>query len=69
MGPDIRPLLGPVPGIAGLIIATGLGASGLTMGPYAGEIAARAALGAPQLVDLTPFRPLRPAAEPVISAS
>jgi D-amino-acid dehydrogenase len=69
MGPDIRPLLGPVPGIDGLIIATGLGASGLTMGPYAGEIAARAALGASQLMDLAPFSPLRSAAGPVISPS
>lgn len=58
-GPDDRPLLGPVPGISGLIAATGLGASGLTMGPYAGEIAARAALGLPVPVDLAPFDPIR----------
>src|SRR5258708_30748325 len=31
-GPDIRPLLGPVQGVAGLVVATGLGASGLTLG-------------------------------------
>jgi D-amino-acid dehydrogenase len=62
LGPDIRPLLGPVPGTEGLVIATGLGASGLTMGPYVGAIAARAALGLPSPIDLGPFDPLRTAA-------
>lgn len=42
-----------------LIVATGLGASGLTMGPYAGELAARAALGASLPLDLSPFTPDR----------
>jgi D-amino-acid dehydrogenase len=58
-GPDIRPLLGPVRGVDGLIVATGLGASGLTMGPRAGAVAARAALGLPPDLDLAPFDPLR----------
>ena len=58
-GPDERPLLGPVPGVAGLIVATGLGAEGLTMGPHAGAIAARAALGLDPGLDLAPFDPLR----------
>ena len=57
MGPDIRPLLGPVPGLDGLVVATGLGASGLTMGPLAGSLAAQAALGLPPAVDLEPFAP------------
>ena len=59
MGPDIRPLLGAVPGTDGLFVATGLGASGLTMGPYAGQLAARAALGLSLPVDLGPFSPVR----------
>ncbi|MFY9653568.1 NAD(P)/FAD-dependent oxidoreductase, partial [Trebonia sp.] len=59
MGPDIRPLLGTVPGIDGLTVATGLGASGLTMGPYAGELAARVALGTSLPLDLSPFSPVR----------
>jgi D-amino-acid dehydrogenase len=59
VGPDVRPLLGPVDGVDGLVVATGLGASGLTMGPYAGAVAARSALGLPQDVDLEPFDPLR----------
>jgi D-amino-acid dehydrogenase len=61
MSPDLRPLLGPVSGVGGLVVATGLGATGLTMGPYAGELAARAALGEPPGIDLAPFDPLRPA--------
>jgi D-amino-acid dehydrogenase len=58
MGPDIRPLLGPVPGLDGLVVATGLGASGLTMGPLAGSLAAQAVLGLPPAIDLEPFAPL-----------
>ncbi len=57
--PNARPLLGPVPGTEGLVVATGLGATGLTLGPYAGAVAARAALGVELPVDLTPFDPLR----------
>ena len=59
MGPDHRPLLGPVPGTDGLVVAAGLGASGLTMGPRAGAIAARVALGLSPGEDLAPFDPLR----------
>jgi D-amino-acid dehydrogenase len=57
MGPGVRPVLGRAPGTEGLVIATGLGASGLTMGPYSGELAARAALGLDLPCDLAPFRP------------
>jgi D-amino-acid dehydrogenase len=43
--------------VPGLVVATGLGASGLTMGPLAGTLAAQAARGlAP--IDLEPFAPL-----------
>jgi D-amino-acid dehydrogenase len=67
MSLDGRPLLGPVPGVEGLVVATGLGPNGLTMGPYAGAIAALVALGEPPGVDLGPVNPLRaapPAAVP-----
>ncbi|HEX6931249.1 MAG TPA: FAD-dependent oxidoreductase [Streptosporangiaceae bacterium] len=57
-GPDFRPLLGPG-GAEGLVVATGLGAVGLTLGPLAGSVAARTALGVHQPFDLTPFDPLR----------
>jgi glycine/D-amino acid oxidase-like deaminating enzyme len=57
VGPGIRPLLGPVPGLDGLVVATGLGATGLTMGPLAGALAAQSALGLPPVIDLEPFTP------------
>ncbi|HEX5190151.1 MAG TPA: FAD-dependent oxidoreductase [Streptosporangiaceae bacterium] len=57
-GPDIRPLLGPA-GTDGLVVATGLGAVGLTLGPLAGSVAARTALGVAHPFDLTSFDPLR----------
>ena len=58
VGPGIRPLLGPVPGLDGVVIATGLGATGLTMGPLAGSLAAQAALGLAPAIDLGPYAPL-----------
>lgn len=58
VGPGIRPLLGPLPGLDGLVIATGLGATGLTMGPLAGALAAQSALGLPPAIDLAPYTPL-----------
>jgi D-amino-acid dehydrogenase len=64
VGPDELPLLGPVPGVDGLVVATGLGPSGLTMGPYAGALAARIALGEPPGIDLAPLNPLRSAPRP-----
>ena len=59
MSPDIKPLLGAVPDLENVIIATGLGASGLTMGPYVGSLAAKLALGEEPEVDLTPYDPMR----------
>jgi D-amino-acid dehydrogenase len=58
-GPDHRPLLGPVAGLDGLVVATGLGASGLTLGPLTGRIAAQLALGQPPSFEPAPFDPLR----------
>jgi D-amino-acid dehydrogenase len=57
--PDGLPLLGPVPGLDGLVVATGLGANGLTYGPLMGELAAGLALGEQPPIDLTAFRPDR----------
>lgn len=59
MGPDHAPLLGRPAGWQGLIIANGLGPGGLTMGPYAGRLAAQAALGQQPELDLAPYDPLR----------
>ncbi|MGG4499859.1 NAD(P)/FAD-dependent oxidoreductase [Paenibacillus polymyxa] len=43
--PGFLPVLGAVPGWNGLIAANGLGASGLTMGPFIGDQLAKLALG------------------------
>jgi glycine/D-amino acid oxidase-like deaminating enzyme len=59
--PDGYPLLGAVPGLDGLVFATGLGANGLTYGPLTGVLAADLALGGRPPFDLTPFRPDRSA--------
>jgi len=50
---DGRPKLGPVPGFENLLVANGLGPSGLTMGPYCGSLLAQAVLG--KHVDFSPF--------------
>lgn len=43
--PGFLPVIGPLPNHEGLILANGLGASGLTMGPYIGSELAKLALG------------------------
>jgi D-amino-acid dehydrogenase len=52
---DALPVLGPVPGAAGVFLVTGHGPSGLTLGPYSGKIVAAQMLGKPPETDLTPF--------------
>jgi glycine/D-amino acid oxidase-like deaminating enzyme len=42
---DGRPLLGPLPGVDGLHVATGHGAWGVTLGPASAALVARAVLG------------------------
>jgi len=56
---DNRPMLGRAPGMENLLIGNGLGASGLTMGPYAGMLLAHLALGRTPELDLTPYDPGR----------
>lgn len=62
--PDRLPVLGPAPDCANLWFATGLGASGLTLGPYAGLVAAGLATGTPPPLDIAPYDPARFAAAP-----
>ncbi|MEH7238601.1 NAD(P)/FAD-dependent oxidoreductase [Bacillus sp. JJ1562] len=59
MGPDILPILGAVDTLEGVLLATGLGASGLTFGPYIGSLAALMIQDEEIELDLTPCRPSR----------
>lgn len=53
--PDSVPVMGAWPPYTGLLIANGLGASGLTAGPYLGSQLAKLALGEQLEVDLTDY--------------
>lgn len=55
--PTIRPILGRVPGLPGLTIGNGLGASGLTVGPFAGKCLADLVSGQPLERSLDPYSP------------
>jgi D-amino-acid dehydrogenase len=48
-----------VEGLGGLVIGNGLGAAGLTIGPFAGGLLADVALGRESVLDLHPFDPMR----------
>lgn len=52
---DHLPVLGPVPGVTGVYLATGHGPTGLTLGPFSGKLMAEQALGQPTDWDLAPF--------------
>jgi D-amino-acid dehydrogenase len=56
-GDTIRPILGRVPGIDGLVLGNALGASGLTIGPYAGRLLSRICTGESPEIDASPFVP------------
>ncbi|VEF49519.1 glycine/D-amino acid oxidase [Bacillus freudenreichii] len=63
--PDNLPSIGAIQSVEGLVVANGLGSLGLTMGPYAGAVAARLALGEEVGLDLSPYDPLRHAGKKV----
>ncbi|WP_438312037.1 NAD(P)/FAD-dependent oxidoreductase [Sporosarcina sp. FA9] len=50
--PNFLPIIGVVPNVKGLLLANGLGASGLTVGPFLGEQLAKLALGLQVEIDL-----------------
>ena len=52
---DTLPVLGPVPGVRNVWLATGHGPTGLTLGPYSGKVVADLMLGQASPVDLTAF--------------
>ncbi|WP_127535917.1 NAD(P)/FAD-dependent oxidoreductase [Paenibacillus illinoisensis] len=53
--PGFLPVMGSVPGWKGLITANGLGASGLTMGPFIGSQLAKLALNQELDIDIQPY--------------
>jgi D-amino-acid dehydrogenase len=53
--PDGLPILGRVPQLDNVFIATGHGASGLQLGPYSGALVADLALGKQPKLDAAPF--------------
>jgi len=50
--PDDLPVLGPVPGIGGLLVAAGFSGHGFALVPTVGDVLARLALGLDPLVHL-----------------
>ena len=60
MSPDARPLLGELPGIAGLFLAAGFSGMGFKISPAVGLVMAERILdGRATTVDIEPFRPGR----------
>ncbi|MGO0714739.1 NAD(P)/FAD-dependent oxidoreductase [Bacillus subtilis] len=55
--PGFLPVVGAVPNVQGLYAANGLGASGLTMGPFLGAELAKLVLGKQTELDLSPYHP------------
>jgi sarcosine oxidase subunit beta len=54
--PDWNPVLGPVAGRDGLLVAFGFSGHGFKLSPMVGKVLAQAALGQPTDVDLAPYR-------------
>ncbi|WP_010281882.1 NAD(P)/FAD-dependent oxidoreductase [Bacillus timonensis] len=53
--PDFLPVIGAIPGFDNLFVANGLGASGLTVGPFLGGELAKLAMGKPLEIDLSHY--------------
>lgn len=54
--PDAVPVISPVAGLTGLVLAAGFSGHGFGLGPAAGHLAADLATGAAPIVDPRPFR-------------
>ena len=54
--PGFLPIIGEVPGTKGLLLANGLGASGLTVGPFLGKQLAKLAMDEPVEIDLDLYK-------------
>ena len=53
---DLLPILGPVPAVTGVLLATGHGPAGLSLGPYSARVVVDLLLGRAAGFDLAPFR-------------
>jgi D-amino-acid dehydrogenase len=53
---DTMPVLGTVPGVRDIFVATGHGPTGLTLGPYSGKVVAEMMLGETPTTDITAFQ-------------
>lgn len=62
--PGFLPVIGALPGTPSILIANGLGASGLTAGPYLGKLLAQLCMDEKTEIDLTPYA-LAQAIEPL----
>ena len=54
--PDMKPVIGPAPGLPGLWLAFGHGHQGFTMGPITGQLLGQMMDGEPTEVDMAPYR-------------
>ncbi len=52
---DTMPVLGPVPGVQRILLATGHGPTGLTLGPYSGKLIAEMMMGQAPAQDISAF--------------
>jgi D-amino-acid dehydrogenase len=52
---DTMPVLGSVPNMGGIFLATGHGPTGLTLGPYSGKVVAEMMLGQEPASDVSAF--------------
>jgi glycine oxidase len=60
--PDGLPVLGPIPGRRGLLVATGHFRNGILLAPITGKLMAELVVDGTPSVSLAPFRPDRPSA-------
>lgn len=70
MSPDHHPLIGPIPGLTGLLVATGFSGHGFQHAPVVGRLLAEiATTGAARTLDIHALRPGRFAdGEPIVEA-
>jgi D-amino-acid dehydrogenase len=57
--PEFLPIIGEIPGFKRIYFANGLGASGLTAGPFVGAELARCVLGEKTVLDISAYAPAK----------